>query len=229
MKTLITLSLTAIAASASAAVTASDCVSPVSLEYQVTSQGNTKEIAIHRAGREVVREDLTTGVVEYWYHSPAGRLKLIRYVDSEKHGIEYQAEDFRGNEDRVWQEISLAVPADVRDSMTLVSKQGSGCELVETWESEAQKGKLVWLPAQQIVVSYENPALAWSLTEQGDSRLQQRLASRDDYTLIDFADIGDSEENPFVKKMINWGFVEHGASGFYDEHGHAIEGHGHAH
>ena len=149
--------------------------------------------------------------------------------EAEKHGIEYQAEDFRGNEDRVWQEISLAVPADVRDSMTLVSKQGSGCELVETWESEAQKEKLVWLPAQQIVVSYENPVLAWSLTEQGDSGLQQRLVSRDDYTLIDFADIGDSEENPFVKKMINWGFVEHGASGFYDEHGHAIEGHGHAH
>ena len=63
MKTLITLSLTAIAASASAAVTASDCVSPVSLEYQVTSQGNTKEIAIHRAGREVVREDLTTTLI----------------------------------------------------------------------------------------------------------------------------------------------------------------------
>ena len=140
MKTLIILSFAAIAVSASAAVSASDCVSPVSLEYQVTSQGNTKDIAIHRAGRELVR-----------------------------------------------------------------------------------------LPAQQIVVSYENPVLAWSLTEQGDSGLQQRLASRDDYTLIDFADIGDSEENPFVKKMINWGFVEHGASGFYDEHGHAIEGHGHAH
>jgi hypothetical protein len=57
---------------------------------------------------------------------------------------------------------------------------------------------------------------------------QAAFALRDDYRTIDYADIGDSEDDPFVRKMIRMGFVSHGASGFYDEHGHALDG-GHNH
>jgi len=53
------------------------------------------------------------------------------------------------------------------------------------------------------------------------------------YQDIDFADVGDSESDPFIAKMINQGFIEHGSSGFYSSEGHAIEaqgGHGsHSH
>jgi len=228
MKKLTSYTIALFSAFAAHTAFAESCVQPVSLTYDVSLKEKKGQIAIHRNGREMLRENLQTGVVEYWYHSPAGPLKLIRYVDSEKHGIEYQAEDFRGNESEVWKDITLAVPTDSMKTMTLMSEEGSGCDVKEIYTSEGGK-ELVWLPEKNILISYKAPGVSWQIKDQNESVFKERLAVRDNYILIDYADIGDSEEDPFVKKMIRWGFVEHGASGFYDEHGHAIQGHGHSH
>ena len=48
-----------------------------------------------------------------------------------------------------------------------------------------------------------------------------------DYQTTDYADIGDSESDPFLRKMINLGFVEHGSSGMYDAQGNDIGGEHH--
>ena len=42
------------------------------------------------------------------------------------------------------------------------------------------------------------------------------------------ADIGDDHTDPFLTNMVNQGFIEAGASGFYDQNGNAI-GEGHRH
>ena len=228
MKTLTSFTIAILSALAAHTALAESCVQPVSLTYDVSLKEKKGQIAIHRDGREMLRENLQTGVVEYWYHSPAGPLKLIRYVDSEKRGIEYQAEDFRGNEHNVWNDITLAVPTDVNKTMTRTSTEGSGCDVQETYTAEGGR-EFVWLPAKKMIISYKAPGVSWQLVDQSTPVFKDRLAVRDDYLLIDYADIGDSEEDPFVKKMINWGFVEHGASGFYTADGRALEGQGHGH
>ncbi|MFT6897794.1 MAG: hypothetical protein ACJA13_002205 [Paraglaciecola sp.] len=40
----------------------------------------------------------------------------------------------------------------------------------------------------------------------------------------DVSDIGDDHSDPFLIKMVTLGFIEHGASGFYDDKGNALEG-----
>ena len=45
----------------------------------------------------------------------------------------------------------------------------------------------------------------------------------------DFADVGDNEAGPFLRKMIALGFVEHGASGFYQANGETLQGGAHHH
>ena len=228
MKKLTSYTIAILSAFAAHTAFAESCVQPMSLTYEVSMKEKKGQIAIHRDGREMLRENLQTGVVEYWYHSPVGPLKLIRYIDSEKRGIEYQAEDFRGYESNVWDDITLAVPTDVKKTMTLTSTEGSGCDVQETYASEDGR-EFVWLPAKKVIISYKAPGVSWQMTEQNPPVFKDRLAVRDDYLLIDYADIGDSEEDPFVKKMINWGFVEHGASGFYTADGRALEGQGHGH
>lgn len=42
------------------------------------------------------------------------------------------------------------------------------------------------------------------------------------YKDLDFADVGDSESDPFIAKMITQGFIQHGNSGFYDSNGNPI-------
>jgi hypothetical protein len=66
----------------------------------------------------------------------------------------------------------------------------------------------------------------WQLKEMvtEDAAVKAAFELRDDYETTDYADIGDNESDPFLLKMINLGHISHGASGFYDEHGHQMDG-----
>ena len=58
--------------------------------------------------------------------------------------------------------------------------------------------------------------------------IKAQFAKWDNFQTTDYADIGDNESDPFLAKMINLGFIEHGATGFYNQQGEAIQG-GHHH
>ncbi len=46
--------------------------------------------------------------------------------------------------------------------------------------------------------------------------------------MTDYSDVGDNESDPFVRKMINMGFVSLGTLGVYNLNGQVIDGvHGH--
>ncbi|WP_352289120.1 hypothetical protein, partial [Psychrobacter sp. GW64-MNA-CIBAN-0177] len=49
-----------------------------------------------------------------------------------------------------------------------------------------------------------------------------QFAKWDNFQTTDYADIGDNENDPFLAKMINLGFIEHSATGFYNQQGQAI-------
>jgi len=81
-------------------------------------------------------------------------------------------------------------------------------------------------------MSIAKPQLTQTLTlgtvDFKKAQIQQQFALWDAYQTTDYADIGDNEGDPFLAKMINLGFIEHGASGFYDANGKALGG-GHSH
>ena len=60
-------------------------------------------------------------------------------------------------------------------------------------------------------------------SHHNQQKVQVEFAKWDNYQTTDYADIGDNESDPFLAKMINLGFVEHGASGFYHADGSPIE------
>jgi hypothetical protein len=67
-------------------------------------------------------------------------------------------------------------------------------------------------------------AVNWQLAEvtYDNKMIQQQLDTFSAYQSTDFADIGDNESDPFFRKMINLGFIEHSASGFYDSEGNSL-------
>jgi len=54
-------------------------------------------------------------------------------------------------------------------------------------------------------------------------KIEEFFRIRGSYQTTDYADIGDNESDPFLLKMMNLGFIKHGASGFYDAQGHALK------
>ena len=58
--------------------------------------------------------------------------------------------------------------------------------------------------------------------EQAD--INAFFASRYGYQTTDYADIGDDHTDPFLTNMVHQGFIEAGASGFYNASGEALEG-----
>ena len=65
----------------------------------------------------------------------------------------------------------------------------------------------------------------WQLEkiEHKENIITQAFRQRANYQTTDFADIGDNEADPFLIKMINLGFIEHGSSGMYNPQGENID------
>lgn len=107
-------------------------------------------------------------------------------------------------------------------------------------ESQARRAlnggqiEIEWMPTRKLMSRYEykddKGAIKWELKSRIDdgngakSAVTRRLSYQD----TDYADIGDNESDPFFQRMINLGFIEHEASGFYAAEGHIVSG-GHDH
>jgi hypothetical protein len=89
---------------------------------------------------------------------------------------------------------------------------------------------LKWLPELQLVSFFSSTRgdikETWQLTSQqyDQPAIELFFTQLSQYQSTDYADIGDDHTDPFLAKMINLGFVEHGASGFYNTDGQPIEG-----
>ena len=204
------------------------CEKELASTYSVSTNNSQHTLSIYFGKDRVLQVFEEKKLADEWNQIPDGRLKLTRFFDQEKHAIEYQPGDAIDGGTLTWDQINMGVPSTVKDSMALVSRSGSGCDMVEAFQSADGQMKFIWNPEKKRLIEYQTPSVHWKLREQPLMTSQAAFALRDDYRTIDYADIGDSEDDPFVRKMIRMGFVSHGASGFYDEHGHALDsGHNH--
>lgn len=207
--------------------------------YKVSEQTSQKlpknelSFTLWRTPRQVAQQ--SEQLVELWRQLSNQQIRPIRYFTQAKRGIEYQPSEVKGRLDfsGKYQLVSDQFLA----KMQLQSEQGEGCYKKQRYHLKQADTviELVWLSNQRLVESMQVNKTNYSriITLQSVSfnkqNVLEQFASWDKYQTTDYADIGDNESDPFLAKMINLGFVEHGATGFYDTNGKTLKSNHHHH
>lgn len=222
--------------------------SKLSAEFKLLSEGNTTKIlSLHRQNKRVGHQVSNAPVFEVWSLWPDGRTAPTRYFIEAKRGIEYQPADLnRGQGTKDWdQKYQLLASANF-SGWNLVNESSSGCETTQTYERTFVQGTtlqgtgkieetIIWYPeiklpklhAHTVIDSLgkktQSILLSTQMLDLTGNKSQTFFAKLNQYNLMDYADIGDNESDPFLLSMINLGFIDHGASGFYSQDGKALD------
>ncbi|WP_228768539.1 hypothetical protein [Shewanella sp. TC10] len=231
-------------------------LSPSNLQasYQLTSSDNspnvssknsshTSKLNLWRQGNTVAHQYPQTDITESWFLLNNKQIKPTRFFDHYQRGIEYQpGEVVHGKSEHDWSYRYQFISDKLISQLTLSAETGKGCERqqVLTQTSANSKIELVWLPELQLISRFSwtknqgkhQTHEQWQLTELSHdaNKITAFFKHLNHYKMTDYADIGDDHSDEFLTKMVTLGFVEHGASGFYDTEGKAIsDGHSHSH
>ncbi|ABI40434.1 hypothetical protein Shewmr4_3368 [Shewanella sp. MR-4] len=202
-------------------------------QYQVTNaKGQSWQMTLLRDGQDfIIQRDNTT--FEQW--APNG--EYVRYFPVEKRSVTYRKGDLRAlniqhDRDQLYHVVSPALPANLakteQKQLPCFAAQGFAGKV------NGMDSQLDWIASIELPQQFNlGDVLSYQLLNVEPYSHEAFAALTQNYQDIDFADVGDSESDPFIAKMINQGFIEHGSSGFYNSEGHAIEaqgGHGsHSH
>ena len=215
----------------------------IGAKYKILSskKSNSDQIrymTLWRNGNQVAHEYMDTHVTEIWERTKNGQLRLVRHFDKDKRGIEYEPYEIKiQHSEKDWQLKKQLITQSFIKSIKLQSTRNEGCKTLQSHakgNSNNGKIKLEWLPQQKLINKLSTQSkkehVTWQLVSviKDSNKVKQLFRSRSDYLMTDYADIGDNESDPFLIKMINLGFVAHGSSGMYDQHGNELEG-GHRH
>lgn len=216
MKTLFAALLAVAAASASAQT----CNVPQAVEadytvteYDTNGQAKSYPLNVIRSGNQVVYQYPASQMADVWTLEQGNQLSLARYFDAHRRGIEYYAGDLRSlqeHKDNRWQKLAHVVDV---SGFSPQGRSGSGCDEVAQYRNSGYQ--IDYLAAYQLPKSmtfYLNgkPTVSYRLNKIGASAdFKGLMNSYQRYRSLDFADIGDSEADPFVRRMINMGFIEH--------------------
>lgn len=173
-------------------------------------------------------------VATQWTTLPNNHMKKTSYFMDDKRAIEYEATKTKSNQ--AWQYHAQLLNPLFKNQSTLIETTGQGCNKLEHYQQQTNTKTvdIWWFPAKKLVQRIStvlsdksesaDKAINWQLSEitYDNNIIQQQLDTLSAYQSTDFADIGDSEYDPFFRKMINLGFIEHSASGFYDSEGNSL-------
>ena len=203
-----------------------------------TAAANSKPVSqslnLWRNQQQVAHEnDVMT---ELWQHLANNQIRPIRYFNAQQRGIEYQPSEVRGVQN--WSAKTQLVDNHLIEKMTLVSTQGTGCDEVKnyTLSENGNDFTLAFFTHSKLVKTFSTSTkksqtttlLSLNNVNTNEPLISAQFAQWDRFQTTDYADIGDNEGDPFLAKMINLGFIEHSATGFYNQQGEAIQG-GHHH
>jgi hypothetical protein len=173
-------------------------------------------------------------VATQWTTLPHNHMKKTSYFIDDKRAIEYEATKTISNQ--AWQYHAQLLHPLFQKQSTLIETTGQGCDKLEHYQQQknTKTVDIWWFPAKKLVqristtlsdkTESADKAVNWQLAEvtYDNKMIQQQLDTFSEYQSTDFADIGDNESDPFFRKMINLGFIEHSASGFYDSEGNSL-------
>lgn len=199
--------------------------------YQVEITANNKkpvlsEIVLARKGNQVAYSK--NGITEIWDLLKNKRIKLTKYFEQYSKGIEYQANEIKTHIGKLnWSSKYQLVPDDLINSMQVDKTDFRQCKKYQQLSKELvtkngiDKLNINWLVDYQLpaTINYRSyqKQVRWKLVklEQARKKVEDYFYKRESYHLTDYADVGDNESDPFLKKMINLGFVSHSESVFF--------------
>jgi len=195
----------------------------------------TSELQFVRLADEVLRIRPAMQTAELWRRGDNERNEFYRYFLDAKRTVYYPAGDLLAlNIHRSWQSANSLVDKQVLPLLEAVGEEQVFCQTARHYRGELQgrQLELLWLTSLELpaYLKIRNRDNVYELQLEGfgqPAEIERQLASWRRFDSIDYADVGDSESDPFIAKMIRQGFIEHGASGMYDSNGHPIGGHGH--
>lgn len=192
---------------------------------------SVSSLNIWRRNNEVAHQHPDRKITEIWNKLPNDRIRVVRYFDAHKQGIEYQADEIKGGQGlNEWSKKSQLIPQSFKQSMHLDKIEGYACDRLEyyTKNTRQQNISMVWSPSLSLPVEYKEIGQGKSVVIHlmkritDKKRINNFFTLRENYQSTDYADIGDNESDPFLSNMINLGFIEHGASGFYNANGEVM-------
>ncbi len=192
---------------------------------------NINKLTLWRNGNQVAHAYENAGITEVWERLKNGQLRLIKYFDEYKQGIEYEPNEINIKHNIAsWQLKKQLIPPSLLNNMRLVANFKKGCDARQQYENKKNKITLRWLVNYKLVeklkIRNDNEILSWKLIEiiEDSAQVKNVFTSHAKYKMTDYADVGDNEADPFLSKMINMGFVSHSASGIVNQNGQMIEG-----
>lgn len=196
-------------------------------QYQViNAKGQSWQMTLLRDGQDFITQRDETHF-EQWVTNG----EYVRYFPAEKRSVTYRRGDLKAlniqhDREQLYHMVSPALLTHMNKTQlkqhTCFEAQGFEGK-VNGMDSQVDWIASVALPQQFIL----GDVLSFKLLTVEPYSHEAFLTLTQGYQDLDFADVGDSESDPFIAKMINQGFIEHGSSGFYDSQGHAIESQGH--
>lgn len=198
----------------------------------------TAELHLIRRGDAVAHHYPQIDITESWELVNGDLVKPYRHFDKHQRTIEFMPNEMiHGKVDNDWGHRYQLITEKAFSLFKEVDRNGSQCEHKVTYEYEDGNGnqyELTWMPGYRLVTEYfykgNSYEESWELKDYriDPEQADEFFAQRSQYQSTDFADIGDDHTDPFLTQMVDLGFIEHGASGFYDADGNPI-GKGHSH
>jgi hypothetical protein len=192
----------------------------LSAQYQVTIKKDNKTVTaqnftLYRHNSVVAYQYKEQGTTELWQHYQGDKVALNRYFDKQQRGIEYQPNELRAAVN--WQEKYQLISDENIAQMTKITQVGNDCHQQSEYSlvKEGSTIRLTWLPKLKLVkrlqVSTGKKVKIWQLNtlDHEQAQVLDFFKQKDSYQSTDYADIGDNEDDPFLAKMINQGFIEH--------------------
>jgi hypothetical protein len=224
----------------------SNSVSPASnliAVYEIAKSTNANDglehalqITLVRNGNEVAHQYPQTGITESWQLNQASQIKSTRFFDRHERAIEYQpGEKVHGKSESDWSYRNQLISDSLLSKFTTTAVTNEGCNRLETkqFSKDGLLMDITWFPELRLVSRFtikqkdaDSIVESWSLKRLtlSNNQITPFFKSRYAYYATDYADIGDDNTDPFLTKMMNLGFIEQGASGFYDTKGNPMAG-----
>jgi hypothetical protein len=211
--------------------------------YEITKNTNSNDqleralqITLVRNGNEVAHQYPQTGITESWQLNQADQIKSTRFFDLHERAIEYQpGEKVHGKSESDWSYRNQLISDSLLSRFTTTTVINEGCNRLETkqFSDDGLLMDITWFPELRLVSRFiikekdsDSIVESWSLKRLtlSNKQIAPFFKSRYAYYATDYADIGDDHTDPFLTKMMNLGFIEQGASGFYDTQGNPMSG-----
>jgi len=196
---------------------------------------HTSPLRFVRLGDNVIRIRPTQQVAEHWLRGAEERHVFYRHFLDAGRSVYYPVSDLLTlNIHRSWQSINSLFDERVLPQLQQKGEEQAFCQTARRYHGKLQGKQLevLWLTSLKLpaYLKISTPQEYLEMDLQGfgqPAELEQQLAHWRRFDSIDYADVGDSESDPFIARMIRQGFIEHGASGMYDSDGQPLGGHAH--